>query len=29
MPTGEVKPYRYGSVASEIVVFQKSLLGTP
>jgi GNAT superfamily N-acetyltransferase len=28
-PTGEVKPYRYGSVASEIVVFQKSLLGTP
>src|SRR5207245_10999469 len=28
-PTGEVKPYRYGPVASEIVVFQKSLPGTP
>jgi GNAT superfamily N-acetyltransferase len=28
-PTGEVKPYRYGSVASETVVLQKSLPGTP
>jgi len=28
-PTGEVKPYRYGSVASETVVFQKRLPGTP
>lgn len=25
-PTGEVKPYRYGSVASETVIFQKRLL---
>jgi len=28
-PTGEVKPYRHGPVASETVVFQKSLPGTP
>ena len=28
-PTGEVKPYRYGSVVSETLVFQKRLPGTP